>query len=251
MNIIYFSPTRTSASIAGTIARGMGYPEYNELDLTYSYPDRPERLEGITLIAAPVYAGRIPKTAVERISLFKGGGSPAIVIALYGNRHYEDALAELQDIADQAGFHTIAAAAFIGEHSYSRSNMPIASGRPDHDDLTIAFEFGKAIAQKLTSGKLNTTLVVPGNRPYIDKGPFTPATPYTDESLCTQCQTCIELCPTGAISLEDEIISDKNLCIKCCACVKFCPNEARIFNTPYTEMLHNKCAARREPELYI
>lgn len=251
MNVIYFSPTRTSATIADAIARGMGYTQYNEIDLTYTFPLNPDRLKGITLIAAPVYAGRISKTAVERISLFKGDGSPAIVVAVYGNRHYEDALAELQDIADQAGFHTIAAAAFVGEHSYSRNNMPIAAGRPDQEDLTIAFEFGTAIAQKLTSGNPATPLVVAGNRPYIDKGPFTPATPYTDESLCTQCQTCIDLCPTGAIILEEEIVSDKNQCIKCCACVKFCPNEARIFNTPYTEMLHNKCAERKDPELWI
>jgi ferredoxin len=40
-------------------------------------------------------------------------------------------------------------------------------------------------------------------------------------------------------------------CIKCCACVKECPNGARVFDTPYTPMLHQKCAARREPELFI
>ena len=251
MNVIYFSPTRTSAKVADAIARGMGYTQYNEIDLTYDPAQNTNLIEGVTLIAAPVYAGRVAKTAVERLTQIKGTGEPAIVVAVYGNRHYEDALVELQDIADQAGFRTIAAAAFVGEHSYSRNNMPIAAGRPDHEDLTIAFEFGTAIAQKLTSDNSSSQLIVPGNRPYVDKGPFTPATPYTEESLCTQCQTCIDLCPTGTIILDDEIISDKNRCIKCCACVKFCPNEARIFNTPYTEMLHNKCAARREPELFI
>ncbi|MCB5696659.1 hypothetical protein LIQ92_17345 [Fusicatenibacter saccharivorans] len=39
--------------------------------------------------------------------------------------------------------------------------------------------------------------------------------------------------------------------MKCCACVKECPNGARVFDTPYTPMLHQKCAARREPELFI
>ena len=38
---------------------------------------------------------------------------------------------------------------------------------------------------------------------------------------------------------------------KCCACVKECPNGARVFDTPYTPMLHQKCVARREPELFI
>lgn len=251
MNVLFFSPTRTSAKVAQAIAQGMGITTYNETDLTYESGPYPPLSDGITIIAAPVYAGRITRTAVERLSHIRGNGGPAIVVALYGNRDYEDALAELQDLADQAGFRTIAAAAFIGEHSYSRPGMPIAEGRPDKTDLDIAFRFGQSILQKLNSANPYSTPAVPGNRPYVDKGPFTPATPVTEESLCTQCQTCIDYCPTGAISLQDEIESDINLCIKCCACVKICPNEARIFHTPYTELLHKKCAQRREPEIFM
>ncbi|MEG0948805.1 MAG: 4Fe-4S binding protein [Bacteroidales bacterium] len=251
MNIIYFSPTHTSALVAESIAKGMGATELNILDFTYTDISESPLKEGPVIIAAPVYAGRIAKTAMARFASLKGNGNLAVVVAVYGNRHYEDALIELYDFANAAGFNTIAASAFIGEHSYSRPEMPTAAGRPDHTDLKIAFEFGESIRKKIESGNLNAPQSIPGNRPYTEKGPATPATPITSEELCTQCGTCIDYCPTQAISLKDEIESDIELCIKCCACVKICPNEARIFNTPYTELLHKNFSRRREPEMCI
>ncbi len=89
-----------------------------------------------------------------------------------------------------------------------------------------------------------------GNFPYRVKGPSTPQAPVTDNDLCTQCEYCVDVCPTHAISLADEgMYSDPNLCIKCCACVKECPEGARTFDTPYTAMLHKNFSARREPEI--
>jgi hypothetical protein len=56
---------------------------------------------------------------------------PAVVVAVYGNREYEDALLELKIFAEAAGFRPIAAGVFLGEHSFSTQDMPIAAGRPD------------------------------------------------------------------------------------------------------------------------
>ena len=91
-----------------------------------------------------------------------------------------------------------------------------------------------------------------GNIPYRVVGPSTPASPVCTEE-CFACGECIEVCPTHAIALSDEgkIETEITKCIKCCACVKECPNGARVFDTPYTPMLHQKCVARREPELFI
>lgn len=62
----------------------------------------------------------------------------AIIVVVYGNWDYVDALIELRDIAVKMGFKPIAAAAFIGEHSFSTEDSPIAYGRPDISDLNIA-----------------------------------------------------------------------------------------------------------------
>ena len=54
--------------------------------------------------------------------------------------------------------------------------------------------------------------------------------PKTKDS-CISCKLCAEVCPMGAISLEDVRIY-QNICIKCGACVKKCPVEAKYFDDP-------------------
>ena len=87
--------------------------------------------------------------------------------------------------------------------------------------------------------------------PYKTLGPSTPQAPVVNEN-CYGCGECVDWCPTGAISLQDEhSTTDVSLCTKCCACVKFCPANARTFDTPYTAKLHQHFSARREPELFV
>lgn len=52
---------------------------------------------------------------------------------------------------------------------------------------------------------------------------------YIDRSQCTGCGVCVDVCPTGAISLdENEGVSTINstLCSECLACLDVCPNGA-------------------------
>jgi NAD-dependent dihydropyrimidine dehydrogenase PreA subunit len=56
----------------------------------------------------------------------------------------------------------------------------------------------------------------------------------TVENNCTACETCIEICPMDALTLEDEIINvDKEVCIGCGLCVSACPTAAlEMVNRP-------------------
>ena len=49
----------------------------------------------------PVYAGRVPALAVERLKDIKTNGVKCVIVAVYGNRAYEDALVEMQDVATE------------------------------------------------------------------------------------------------------------------------------------------------------
>ena len=117
--------------------------------------------EELVLFGAPVYGGRIPPLAAKRLSRLKGNQTPAVVIVVYGNRAFEDALLELSDLVRARGFIPIAGAAFIGEHSFSTHDNPIAKARPDQADLKNAEIFGEKIKEKI-SGHI-TCLASPGN----------------------------------------------------------------------------------------
>lgn len=255
LNLLYFSPTHTSAKVAYAIAEGMGVSSFAEWDITYEKPDMLEDLgDSPVVVAVPVYGGRVAKTAVERLRQFKANQAPAVAVVLYGNRDYEDALRELCDLLSEQGFIPVAGGAFIGEHSYSRDEMPIADGRPDATDLERAHAFGEEIAAELDKINLENipALQVKGNFPYKENKASTPQAPVVEADLCTQCEYCIGACPVEAISLSEESTwSDPSLCIKCCACVKECPEQARTFDTPYTKMLFENFSRRREPETFL
>ena len=117
--LVFFSPTHTSARIARAIGEGIGMGRRIETDLTLDEEDTPIHVENeLTVIAAPVYGGRIAPVALQRIKRLKAQHSPAILVAVYGNRDYEDALLELHNTAVELGFTPLSGAAFIGEHSY-------------------------------------------------------------------------------------------------------------------------------------
>ena len=251
---VYFSPTHTSAKIVTAIAEGTDIIVNKEIDLTYPCADQKViSTDSLAIIGVPTYAGRVAPTALERLQKIKGDNTPAIIVVLYGNRDYEDALLELRDSVKQLGFVPVAGGAFIGEHSYSTEEFPTAAGRPDVSDIQIASEFGKNIIKLLNQYadiKELPALEVKGNFPYKENKPKTLATPITIDELCTQCQYCIEICPVETIELKEEIVSDPEVCIKCCACVKECPHGARVFTTPFSEFLIKNFHERKEPELF-
>jgi ferredoxin len=260
-NLIYFSPTQTTRKVLEGIAQGFQINTVNHFDLTP--PDarmkKPAEIHNeLTLIGAPVYGGRLPVDAISRLQRFKGNDTPAVIVVVYGNRAYEDALLELRDIALELGFQPVAAGTFIGEHSYSNNVTPVAVGRPDIEDLIKAKEFGKMIHKKMVHmRKLNemVPLQVLGNFPYKDLRMLSDIVPVTQEMICSKCATCASICPTAAISIEDKVVSDSSLCIRCCACIKSCPTGARAMEDQrvrhLAEWLTTNCSDRKEPEMYI
>lgn len=254
VHLIYFSPTHTSRTVGRAIAQGTGISRITETDLTYKPFIEPLVVEdALCVIVAPVYGGRVAETAMQRLEGICAKGCPVIPVVVYGNRDYEDALVELTDWTVEQGFVPVAGAAFIGEHSYSRPDRPVAANRPDAHDLLEASRLGKKVVEDLENIELTRfpELKVKGNRPYKVKGNKTPQAPVVVKKLCTQCGFCAEICPVEAIDVRNEMVSDAECCIKCCACVKECPQNARIFDTPFTDFLFKNFSARREPELFV
>ncbi len=292
ITVICFSPTHTSKTIAEAVAAGMdgiycGSGEgtgvaascpgtVKTIDLTLDRSEEPVILaQGeAVVIGAPVYAGRVAPEAVKRlkrIQVAAGASVPAVVTVTYGNRDYEDALVELYDLTLSLGLIPFAAGAFIGEHSYSTPEMPVAEGRPDSMDIADARIFGGQCARKLDSSGAFAPFHIKGNRPY--KEPSRPASdtsrtaqsssgspakpapsvPLTTDG-CPLCGECVRVCPTGAVSIDmnaRKVLTDPALCIRCCACVRACPAGLRTYSTPFAAFLHEHCSARRDPETFL
>jgi len=234
------------------VTRDITLPDKRVVPLGFSTGD-------IVILGVPVYAGRVPAFLVPYLKSLKGNGAIGLPIVVYGNRDYDDALIELRDMMEQAGLHTLAAGAFIGEHSYSRI---VAADRPDAADLAIVRTFGRQAAAKVVQGDVPAGPVsVKGQYPYRSMIPksndetavIQPVYPKVTDA-CTDCGICVGVCPNGCISLED-IRSHTGDCIKCCACVKICPVGARYFDDTHflkiKSFLEKACIRRAEPEMFL
>lgn len=256
VSVVYYSPTHTSEKIAEAIASGITEAPFNVVNLTTDGETAAiEIAADWVVLVAPVYAGRIPVEAAERFKRVQivgkeGVPTKAVVAVVYGNRDYDDALLELQNIAEELGLLPVAGGAFIGEHSFSRENMPIGEGRPDNKDLEIAKSFGEKACQVLSEDINQKKLYVKGNTPYCAHMEIPPVCPEST-AQCNVCGKCVNVCPIHAIKVEDRcVVTDAEACTLCCACVKMCPNDARVFDTPFTKMLFENCKERKEPELF-
>lgn len=248
---ICFSPTGGTQKVANCLSQALAQ-KIQSIDLT----DRGAAFDGLSLaeddvavIAVPSYGGRVPAPAAERLSRIKGNGARAILVCVYGNRAYEDTLAELQDTVQQAGFRVVAGIAAVAEHSIARQ---FAAGRPDETDRATLGEFAEKIGTKLTQEDCSAPQL-PGNRPYKKSGGAGLVPKPTKD--CVKCGLCAEKCPVGAIDGADPGKVDRKACISCMRCVSVCPHGARKGNgvmlAAVHAMLKKACAQRKECELYL
>ena len=168
MHIVYFSPTGGTRKAAYIIGKEID-PQATEIDITdHTRQQNSYELNGedTLLVAVPVYGGRVPSVAIDRLKRITGHNTPAILVVVYGNRDYDDALLELKTTIESNGFQTVACIACIAEHSIMRV---YAKGRPDSDDETILKNFSEQIKTKLVqlkNGESFTEIQVKGNADY-------------------------------------------------------------------------------------
>ncbi len=261
---IFFSPTGTTRQVLSAIAAGIAPAEIRGCDLTP--PENRENFnftlqekDEIVLMGIPVYEELIPDIVTECLNKIEGKGRPIVLVAVYGNVGYGTCLKDMNDWALKAGFKVIAAAAFIGEHSFSHKGLPLAEGRPDTHDLRLAKAFGKDIAEKISqkdisvpqiSGKkLLMARVLPKNSERIFS-----RVPDPDMKKCTRCMRCMNVCPSGAID-PGSLKIDPTKCLHCFACVRVCAPEARKIVLKLKLLSKNalkfQTKVRKEPDIFI
>lgn len=267
---LYFSGTGTTEKIVRRITADLAqHLGVQQALFDFTAPaarEEEQEFDGATLVVVgvPVYAGRVPNVLLPYLKgKLRGSGALAVPVVLFGNRNFDDGLIELRNILEEDGLRTVAAAGFVGEHSFSRT---LGAGRPDGADLALAEDFARKAAERVVSLTAipEAPVEVRGEtplRPY-----YTPrdrqgnpvnilkVKPKTDMEKCNQCGLCARLCPMGSISFEDAS-KIEGICIKCCACVKKCPVGAKYYDDAgylyHQHELEEGFTRRAEPELFF
>lgn len=247
--LYYFSPTGGTKKAGEMFCKGIA-EEVKAIDLCAKNVEMEQPESDLVVIAAPVFAGRIPTVATDKMKELDGQGKKVVTLAVYGNRAYEDALLEMNDVAEEKGFQVIASAALLARHSIVPE---VAQGRPDAQDEAEILDFAKKVLAKLESGE-EAAVKVPGNHPYKD-GMTVSATPISTEN-CNHCGKCEAVCPTGAIKLEESgVVTNLEKCCLCMACVAACPKQGRILPPPMQAGMNQALGAlkevRRENEFFL
>jgi len=78
-----------------------------------------------------------------------------------------------------------------------------------------------------------------------------------DESKCTGCGICVEICPVGAITIDKVAKIDAGICAGCGVCIDECPNNAIYMerkdeNSSYEQPKpsYSRVTAATKPETY-
>lgn len=244
---IYFSPSGSTEKIVNEVAKNFNMNREN-YDLL-SFNEQKEFGNELVIIGIPVFNGRIPKLACERLSKMKGHDTKAIVVLNYGNIDYGDALLELTELLKENDFNIVGVATTVSQHSHFSE---LGHNRPDSSDLKKINEFSQKVIEKLESNS-KKEIFVNGYKPYPE---YTKPTfsVNCDEEACTECMDCVYTCPEEAISELSPTETNLDDCTRCSTCINVCSENARSFGGAdyYQEMeialMDN--LERNEPEFY-
>ena len=255
INLIYFSPTGGTKFVGEYIAQSIaGGVELAMYDITVNnagLANRKFSSDELAVFCFPVFGGRIPAPVAERLEHISATQTPAVIIVVYGNRAYDDALLEAKSLTEKLGFKTIAAGAFISEHSVIRS---FGKGRPDEADIKAEKDFAEAVLEKLNGAAENLVSIQFNDKASYKKYSGIPLKPRAG-SKCVHCGLCAQNCPVHAICVDNPSKTDKAKCISCMRCLNICPNSARKLNPTLlafaTVVMKKYCSARKRPEMFI
>ena len=240
---VYFSPTGQTRQLVQflgeTLARTLGtpfvlrpwtLPQEREEALAFGPGD-------LVVVGCPTYAGRVPNKILPQLSAaLAGGGALGVGVVTFGNRAFDNALAELTHLMEVKGFQVVGGGAFVAAHVFAPRLGP---GRPNRRDVGELLAFAQQLGAKVERGD-TTPPSIPGDPqgPYYvprradgERAEFLRAKPTTREDACNRCGRCVLSCPMGAINPKDPT-QVPGTCIKCHSCIFRCPQQAKYFDHP-------------------
>ena len=147
VTLVYFSSTKTTKKNLLAMAEGMGCP-FETVDFTL--PASRERdvcfgKDDFVIFGSPVYGGVMPLLVREYLEKhINGNNTPCAIVAVYGNRHFDDCLVEMEDLLTEKGFLVTAAAAWANIPILLRSRQDVQMKLTLHGQKNLDRSFRKS-----------------------------------------------------------------------------------------------------------
>lgn len=193
-------------------------------------------------VGTPCFSSRTPKPVLDFLKKIPGlDGKPVFVFATSGGGPGR-VLYDMTTALRKKGANVVGGILIRGEcfHPFPAiaGRFP---GRPDKQDLAVASNFARSLAEHVSSGRA-------GPIPFSRKDALKPGfgfydivamintdkslraalkAPQADKVLCDKCAWCAKECPVGNITMEPYPFLHQN-CIRCYRCVSGCPKQAFI-----------------------
>ncbi len=268
--IAYFSPAGTTRKVAEQIQQALQKEqiaaELNDLSVhgaTLASHLKKAAQPFVLWLGSPVYCDHALPPVLEQLATLPANlQGYSVPYAVWGGVCSGLALQEMAEILVQKHLPPLAGAKIMAEHcSTWDATKQWEAGRPDAKDLALVDELvGKVVAQ-LKSGtvqaldlqKLNylsAAQQAESALKSLPKAKTAMGTPKADEAKCVQCGECVQVCPTGAMSLQPWPTVAAELCILCSQCVRTCPEDAFPHHGEQAaERIANMAAASQEEKV--
>lgn len=255
--VVYMSPNKSTQTIADVFADHLAQKgqAVERLDLTdpSTLDTFNEKLAAdenpCLLIGSPVYKDMAVPPVMNFIdSLPKAVNAWAVPFVTWGKACSGVALWQMGNALEEKGFQIAGAAKVVAVHCMMwDEDQPEGQGHPDDADKQMVMDLADQLITQMKAGSLSPLPLAdldyqPEERAKEGKEklekPY-PVMPKTiNEETCTQCGTCEEECPAGAISLNP-YPEFGDACFDCFTCVRTCPENAVEPKVPMAKIAEN------------
>ena len=129
LHLYFFSPTGGTQRVAGLFAENLNAADACT-DITVHAEAKTFSADDCLLVFFPVYGGRVPGPCLARMRALRGTDTPAVLVAVFGNRAARNArYAHPAGLSRRGGGRGHCAA--LGQHRHRR--RPAGRSRPRED----------------------------------------------------------------------------------------------------------------------
>jgi ferredoxin/flavodoxin len=245
---VYFSPAGATRHVAEVIeaqfqtlgAKTAKFNLVEQKDLASLISEQVQNSKGhiCLFIGSPVYVSHAVPPVMQFISeLSESSGAFAVPFVTWGGASSGIALFEMGRELINKGYTIIGAAKVLAVHSLMwQLDSPLGQGHPNLEDDRMVQDLVIKVHKKIDSDnpkgiKLSRLAYQSkAHHAEMEQASLEVAKVHmpireVDVTLCAQCQTCAEVCPTDAVTFSPYPEFGKS-CIFCFNCMKNCPEQA-------------------------